>query len=225
MLPYVVLHNAVSLDGRIDWINIDMELFYGLIQGWNEEATLVGSETVISSINETPEQDDDAIEPPPKKADDPRPLLVIPDSRGRVQSWSCLRRQPYWRDIVVMCSHRTPEAYIERLQANDIGCILAGDDHVDYRSALEELNVRYRVKTVRVDSGGTLNGILLRAGLVDEVSVLFSPVLVGGSSPRTVYRAPDLVSGEGVIPLQLIHVENLKDDIVWLRYRVIRNPR
>ena len=36
---------------------------------------------------------------------------------------------------------------------------------------------------MRVDSGGALNGALLRAGLVDELSLLVHPVLVG-DAPR-----------------------------------------
>ena len=36
---------------------------------------------------------------------------------------------------------------------------------------------------MRVDSGGALNGALLRAGLVDEISLLVHPVLVG-DAPR-----------------------------------------
>jgi 2,5-diamino-6-(ribosylamino)-4(3H)-pyrimidinone 5'-phosphate reductase len=88
--------------------------------------------------------------------------------------------------------------------------------------ALEELNARYGVRTVRVDSGGTLNGVLLRAGLVDEVSVLIGPCLVGGTTPRSIFRAPDLTSSEGVVELKLTHVEKLKGDVVWLRYEVVR---
>jgi len=36
---------------------------------------------------------------------------------------------------------------------------------------------------------GRLNGVLFRAGLVDEVSVLVNPCLVGGTSPRSIFRA------------------------------------
>jgi 2,5-diamino-6-(ribosylamino)-4(3H)-pyrimidinone 5'-phosphate reductase len=65
-------------------------------------------------------------------------------------------------------------------------------------------------------------GVLLRAGLVDEVSVLVDPCLVGGTTPRSIFIAPDLTSAEGVIPLRLIHAENVKGDTVWLRYEVVR---
>ncbi|HJX61267.1 MAG TPA: dihydrofolate reductase family protein, partial [Dehalococcoidia bacterium] len=104
----------------------------------------------------------------------------------------------------------------------NIDCILTGDDHVDLRAALEELNARYGVKVVRVDSGGTLNGALLRAGLVDEVSLLIHPSLVGGTTPRSIFLAPDLASANGVAQLRLAHVEQLEGDLVWLRYEVVQ---
>jgi riboflavin biosynthesis pyrimidine reductase len=38
---------------------------------------------------------------------------------------------------------------------------------------------RYGVRAVQVDAGGRLNGHLLHAGLVDELSVMLGPYLVG----------------------------------------------
>ncbi len=55
------------------------------------------------------------------------------------------------------------------------------------------------MKTVRVDSGGKLNGELLRLGLVDEISLLVHPYLVGGQSPASMFRAADLVHEVGVL--------------------------
>jgi 2,5-diamino-6-(ribosylamino)-4(3H)-pyrimidinone 5'-phosphate reductase len=147
---------------------------------------------------------------------------VVVDSRGRFLYWQRIRREPYWRDAVALCSHSTPQTYLDYLQKSHIEYILAGDDRVDLRGALEELSARYQVQIVRVDSGGILNGVLLRAGLVDEVSVLVDPCLVGGTTPRSIFVAPDLTSAEGVIPLRLIHVENVKGDTVWLRYEVLK---
>jgi 2,5-diamino-6-(ribosylamino)-4(3H)-pyrimidinone 5'-phosphate reductase len=63
---------------------------------------------------------------------------------------------------------------------------------------------------VRVDSGGALNGALLRAGLVDEVSLLVHPVLAG-DAPRW-YGSPP----PG--PLALEPMDGGAPD--WLRYRV-----
>ena len=71
-----------------------------------------------------------------------------------------------------------------------------------------------------MDSGGTLNGVLLREGVVDEVSLLIDPSLVGGTSPRSVFVAPELASPDDVIGARLTHVEDLGNGVVWLRYDV-----
>ena len=149
-------------------------------------------------------------------------MLVVPDSRGRVRNWQTLREAPYWRDMIALCSNSTPDSYLDYLSKRHIEYIVAGDDHVDLRLALEEINDRYGVETVRVDSGGTLNGVLLRAGLVSEISVLIDPCLVGGTTQRSIFRAPDLTSPDGVIGLRLIDIEKLPNDVIWLRYEVER---
>ncbi len=228
MIPRVVIHMLVSLDGRIDWLVApDMVgslygLYYELASRWKEDATLAGADTILASLNNVPKEDEKAFEPRKIDPSDQRPILVIPDSRGRVRSWHYLRALPYWRDGVALCSRSTPQEYLDYLQKRHIDYIIAGDDHVDLQKALEEMESRYGVKTVRVDSGGVLNGVLLRAGLVDEVSVLIHPSLVGGSTPRSFFRAPDLTSHEGVINLRLMSIERLKDDITWLRYEVTK---
>ncbi|MEE8374009.1 MAG: RibD family protein [Dehalococcoidia bacterium] len=224
MLPRVVLHNEVSLDGRFDWVTPDLGQFYELASRWKEDATLAGSETLLSAYPEEQLSADDmeGAQPPEKNPDDTRPLLVVPDSRGRLRSWHLLRKEPYWRDVVALCSRSTPEAYLDYLSERHVEYVVAGDDHVDLRAALEELNARYGVLTVRVDGGGSLNGALLRAGLVDEVSLLIDPCLVGGTTPRSVFQAADLNSSDSVIQLRLVHFEKVKGDVVWLRYEVVK---
>jgi 2,5-diamino-6-(ribosylamino)-4(3H)-pyrimidinone 5'-phosphate reductase len=220
MLPRIILHNAASLDGRLDWIAPDLGRFYELASRWREDATLVGSNTILAE--EAPPEDEMDLIPPVVKSDDPRPLLVVPDSWGRVHSWHHLRKQGHWKGMVALVSSSTPHKYLDYLKKRSIDYVIAGKEKVDLREALEELNLRYRVDTVRVDSGGTLNGVLLRGGLVDEISLLVHPVLVGGTSSRSFFRAADLGSAEGVIRLKLTHAEGLAEDVVWLRYKVIK---
>lgn len=224
MLPRVIMHNAVSVDGRVDWISPDLGQFYGLASTWREDVTLAGSETILTAeaMDGVSPEEVEASELQPSNPDDSRPLLAIVDSRGRLRNWLWWRKQPYWRDVVALCSHSTPSAYLDYLRERQVNYIVAGDDHVDLRVVLEEFNARYGAKVVRVDSGGTLNGALLRAGLVDEVSLMIDPSLVGGTTARSIFRAPDLTSPEGVIKLRLIGVERLGGEAVWLRYEVIK---
>jgi 2,5-diamino-6-(ribosylamino)-4(3H)-pyrimidinone 5'-phosphate reductase len=221
MLPRVILFNVVSVDGRIDGFEPDLELYYGLASKWNEDATLVGSETILTGEDEIPEETEEDLEPL-EKTEDKGSILVIPDSRGRVRTWHALRKWPYWREFVALVSKSTPEDYIEYLEKRHIDYIVAGDDKADLRAALEKLNEKYGIETVRVDSGGTLNGVLLRDGLVTDLSVLIAPTAIGGTSPQSIYRADDLSSSKCAIKLKLEHMEKMKDGYVWLKYTVVK---
>ncbi len=227
-LPRVILHTAVSADGRIDGHAPDIGLYYGLAAKFEEDATLGGSETLLRAPGQGTDQDAEAPGPdsesgaPEAGGADQRPLLVLVDSRGRVRNLAWWRRQPYWRDIVVLVSRATPRDHLDYLKSLGIEAIVRGDDKTDLRAGLEALAYRFGVRTVRVDSGGTLNGVLLRLGLVDEFSLLVSPALVGGTSPRSSFRAPDLETPAGAIPLRLIHLEKFDGGAVWLRYEIVK---
>lgn len=220
MLPKVIVHTEVSVDGRMDWLTDDDFLYYRLIGHMPHDAMLSGSATMLAAFPK-PDDEEDAAAQPPEKAPGLQRLVIV-DSRGQIRSWRQIRNSEYWGEVTALCSHATPQTYLDELAALGIDTIVAGDDHVDLRAALLELSERYGITTVRTDSGGILNGVLLREGLVGELSLLLSPMLVGGTSPRSFYVAPDLTSEEKIIPLRLTHVENVEGDFVWLRYEVVQ---
>lgn len=220
MLPRVILYNAISLDGSIDLTSVDMGTYYGLVAVWHEDATMAGSKTILKGGSKVPPERPKDFEPWKVDPDDRRAVLVVPDSRGRVRSWHFLRRSGYWRDVMALCSRSTPKSYLRYLEKRHIGFIIAGERKVDLRAALETLRADFGMKTVRVDSGGTLNGILLREGLVSELSLLIHPDIVGGAMPRAFYAGPAMP--EGFARLELFGMRRVGKGLVWLRYRVVR---
>ena len=70
-----------------------------------------------------------------------------------------------------------------------------------------------------LEGGGRINGALLRAGLVDEVSLLVAPVADGRIGTPSLLDVED----DATYRLVLDEVERRGDDILWLRYRV--SPR
>lgn len=224
MLPRVLVHVAASLDGRTDWIDVDLGLHYGLAARWQPDCMLTGADTILADPGYAPEagdEPDDGAVAGGDSREDARPRLVVVDSRGRVGNWRALRAVPFWSEPTALCSRSTPSEYLQYLERRAVDAIVAGDDCVDLRAALEQLADRFAVRRVEVDSGGALHGALLRAGLVHEVSVLVHPALVGGSSPRWWYPAPDLQGPEGAVPLRLVDLEKVGDEVVWLRYDVV----
>lgn len=224
MLPRVILHIATSLDGRITNFPADLEVYYSLAATWNPDAILFGSETVLAAVRDDPSlevpPEHDEMFTPPEGAKDTRPLLVIADSRGRVRCWDAIRRWPYMRDLVAFCSSSTPEEYLSYLEDQKIAAIVAGTDRIDMRKALEMLNKKYGVGTVRIDSGGTLNSVLLDAGVVDEVSVLIHPFLAGGRADPTMFDPIKAGFVDLQIPLTHIKTEMVGNGLVWARYSV-----
>lgn len=231
--PKVVIFNCTSLDGRMDGGvgTADMGLYYQLAASWKADAMLSGSNTILAAFSGAAFAEQ--VEPPPpaepagengngaEELDSMAiPYLVVVDSRGRIHNWAQILAQPFWRKVIVLCSSATPPAYLDELASQGVTWIAAGEQRVDLRRALEILCAESGIRCLRVDSGGVLNGALLRAGLVDEVSVLLTPLLVGGESPRSLFVAPDATSPEQTIPLRLAHCEQVGEGRVWLRYQV-----
>ncbi|HEX2028752.1 MAG TPA: RibD family protein [Nitriliruptorales bacterium] len=230
--PRVVTHNAISVDGRLDGFSPDLARYYQLAGTFPQQAILSGSGTVLAAatsrgvemVGEDPARSggdvrtEEASLPGARAEEASLPLMVIVDSQGRLTRLDWLRSRPHWHDVLILCSSATPAAHLDRLDRSGTPYEVVGDEHVDLVAALDVLGHRYGVRHVRVDAGPGLNGALLRAGLVDEVSILLAPYLVGHRSPQPLHLFDGLASEAR--RLQLISVEQLPDDHVWLRYVV-----
>jgi 2,5-diamino-6-(ribosylamino)-4(3H)-pyrimidinone 5'-phosphate reductase len=205
--PKVVVHVAISLDARIDGFEPDVGTYYDLIGTWDEDATLCGSGTILAA---RPEPDpEDAPPPEPPDPGDTRPLLAVIDSRGRIRSWSRLIAAGHWRGGLALCSSRTPEQQLAYLRRHNIEYELIGSDHVDLKGAIDSLAQR-GANTIRIDAGPTLNGLALRAGVVDELSLLVHPVIVGEGRPFA-------VGLDAPIQMRELSREQ-RGELLWLRY-------
>ncbi|WP_406656395.1 RibD family protein [Methanolobus sp. ZRKC2] len=188
MLPEIIMHNTISLDGTIKEFDIDLDLHYQILSSFNPDATLVGSVTAKTGIemfieNIPQEESSDFTKPPIEENGDSQfcnPYWIIVDSKGVLEGLlHVYRRSEHCRDIVVLVSEETPRSYIDYLQERNYEYIVSGKEQVDYKKALEICRKRYDFKRVVIDSGNTLCGILLDKGLVDRVSLIISPVIVG----------------------------------------------
>jgi 2,5-diamino-6-(ribosylamino)-4(3H)-pyrimidinone 5'-phosphate reductase len=227
--PRVTIYNEISLDGRINGFDQDVGRYYRLGFRWRSDAILMGSVTAQAFGPAEPADQQTRRVPAPERLPvvpgfedlvyEPRPLLVVPDSRGRVRNWTHALAQPWYGAIVVLTSRVTPPDYLQYLNRRGIAHLTAGDDQIDLSAALELLQARYSVKSVRTDCGGLLNGALLAAGLVDEVAVIINPSLAASPRSQSFVTLPHGVSTV-TLPLALREVDRLNDGAVWLHYDV-----
>ncbi len=211
MLPKVILHIESSLDGRIDWLKFDNFVYYRIIKDWDVDGMISGSNTMLAAEM----SDDTGIA---KLSDQ---YLVVVDSKGKINNWDIIKRQAYWNDQpIVLCSEKTPKRYLRYLSDLQIHTIIHGKDQVDLTASLEAIQEKFGINVLRVDSGGILSGVLLRQGLIDEVSVVVSPQLTGGLTPKSIFVASDLTSFDDVIDLELLNYEVIDQNYVHMYYRV-----
>jgi 2,5-diamino-6-(ribosylamino)-4(3H)-pyrimidinone 5'-phosphate reductase len=212
--PHVIVHNAVSANGMLTGFEVDMGLYYRLAGTLGCQADLVGSGTILAAP-ESRQHDDPGEQYPAGRGSGS--LLVIPDSRGAVRCWGFLQRSGFWGGFVSIVTDATPDEHIAYLRRRGIEVVHAGAERVDLPEMLARLAERFGVERVRTDSGGRLNGALLAAGLVDELSLLVTPVVSTGLS-----AVPLFAGDTGVFALTLTHEERFGGGQVWLRYDVVR---
>ncbi|GAA1121228.1 hypothetical protein GCM10009630_18790 [Kribbella jejuensis] len=151
----------------------------------------------------------------------PHMWFTVVDSRGRVR-WT--EKHADW-DPLVLVSRSTPADYLGYLRRERICYLVAGDDRVDLWQALELMKSELGITCVLSTAGGGLNGVLLRAGLIDELYLTVLPALIGGLGTPSVMDGPPLAVGEAPTPLELLSVHTDTSGSVRLHYRSTADSR
>lgn len=212
----IVLHNSVSLDGSLLGFDADLAAHYRIAGGFKAGIHLVGSETALVGLKTffrklPAERESDLVKP---DANPRLPLWVIPDTHGRLKNkLHVLRQAGYCRDVVILTASHTPKGYLHYLTERHYDWHYMGKRPVQYDHAFDVLAREYKARTLLVDAGKTLNGILLNAGLVDEISLLVHPALAGGG------RFPLFADLKADGRLRLLKHKGVAGKL-WLHYRV-----
>lgn len=119
--------------------------------------------------------------------------------------------------VVAILSERVSDGYLEFLRERGVSYLLAGGEEIDLPLAMRKIHERFGVKTLMLEGGGKINGGMLRAGLIDEISLLVAPVADGRMGLAALFDAED--SGGAPQRLELLSIERRANDILWLRYR------
>lgn len=217
MKPKVIMHSQISLDGEID--GFDPSPYYILANRFKADMILFGSDTVLTGTKECPLEKETDFFKPVFEPDDQRISWVIPDSRGRLKNLHLYRNSLYCKDVIILVSKATPESHLRYLAERQYDFIIAGEDHVDYQKAFEVLANKYNCHTIRTDSGGVLTNVLLEQGLVDEISLIISPVLVG-TGIHNLFRS---LSIPDKIHLKLVQSEVYDRDYLFVIYQVLNS--
>lgn len=218
--------NAVSLDGSFVDFDVDMRLFQEHTQDYRSVMILEGSQSLVTGLTEMnkgvipPEEEADFIKSEKRPEE---PYFVVPDSRGISKGLLHMSRRlsrlmGMSNDVTVLVTEKTPGEFIDYLEERHYDYHVCGEDKVDFTRAFSLLRETYGADRIRIDAGPTLNGVLLKQGLIDEIILQVFPVIVGRKSNKLLHHLTD---SEVNINLELIEVKDAGKGVVFLHYKVI----
>lgn len=142
------------------------------------------------------------------------PVRIIIDSRARIPLNSRIIRSSKKIQTIVGTTRNAPIRKIKSLKKVGVQVLITGKRKVNIKSLFQQLE-SLGLKRILIEGGGEINWSVLKIGLVNELIVSISPVVVGGRNAKT------LVEGEGIsnitdgIKLKLIRIlTNNKNEIV-----------
>ena len=219
-LPFVIVKYAASLDGRIAsasadsrWVSGPETLRWAHANRPKVDAILVGSSTVVID-------DPQLTARPEGVADSRQPLRVVLDSAGRIPIEA--RVLGPGSPTLVATTQRSSRRWRDGIAKTGADVVVLPEEQSG-RVALQELlrDLGNRgVLSLLVEGGGVIHGSFFDQRLVDKVTAVIAPMIVGAAT------APAAVAGRGAqrmaeaTRLRDVTVERLGEDILVTGYPV-----
>ena len=222
--PITTLFMLMSLDGKIspgasDALDVDKDfpkidgLKEGLPQYYEIEQT-----TDLWSFNTGRVQEKMGVNQKPYPDKTPVSFVLLDNNHLTEHGvrYFCKKSQVF----VLITSNKDHPAY--NIQENNLHIIF--QEKLSLKDALHELKSSYGCNKLTIQSGGTVNGLFLRAKLFDYIDVVVAPVLIGGKETASLIDGSSILSENELSELgvlKLIDCTVLNDSYIRVRYQVI----
>lgn len=226
MKPYIICHMLSSIDGKIDGAALtavipdgEYEATGAMLKG---DAWVCGRTTMQQHFAEKK-----SFVSKTNKPAGPQPVHVAQRAKSYAVSIDTVGKLKWSENdidgdhLICVVSEQAPEDYLSMLREVGISYIVTGKTSVDLAKAVELLGQHFDIKTLLLEGGGYINGAFLKAGLVDEVSLLMVPGIDGRHDIPAVFDGVSIATKDAV-PLKLKSVEQRKNDTIWIRYKVMK---
>jgi 5-amino-6-(5-phosphoribosylamino)uracil reductase len=228
MKPYVICHMCTTIDGRIlssRWVDAPAwmrgKLFETTAASFGIGAWLVGTTTMkefadgnfkLKPAKEQIERVDHVADPKAKS------FAIGADAKGVLR----YKRSDVDGDhVVLLVSELVSNDYLAHLRSAGVSYLFCGRDHVDVRIALRKIGDVLGIRKLLLEGGGTFNGAVLKAGLIDEISQVIVPVIDGGAGVRGMCDIPGKAPKKAAATLRVTSHKKLRGGVNWFRYRVV----
>lgn len=225
MKPYVICHMMGSLDGRIKqniWnLKGHPNYFEETAAKIKTDGWLVGRITMqefSSRKNHLTAKKNFRI---PKEdfvaRHNAKAFAVVIDPSGKCQWESNMVTTEH---VIEILTEKVSSNYLHHLQSKNVSYLFGGKKEIDLDLVLQKLYSIFNIRRIRIDGGGHVNGSFLKAGLIDEFSLILAPVADGTTGSPTVFEAEEGYGKRQATWFTLKSVKKIYKDFLWLRYVV-----
>jgi 2,5-diamino-6-(ribosylamino)-4(3H)-pyrimidinone 5'-phosphate reductase len=106
--------------------------------------------------------------------------------------------------------------------------ILYYENEINFTDLFKQLKYKYNIETMTLQTGGTLNSVILRNKLIDKISIVMAPALIGGKNTSTLIDGESIKSFDElkeIKVLKLIDVIKLNHSYINLKYEIINETK
>ena len=229
--PHVICHMSSTVDGRVKikrWSRLDVD---AVVHGPYEDihAKLKADAWICGRVT----MNGYAMGDPPPPYDGPaiprEDFIAKPDADGYAigfdahgkMNWGT-RNDITGDHVVVILTEAVGDAHLDALRHAGVSYLFGGRDAIDIPLVLDKLAAKLGIERLLLEGGGRINGSFLKAGCVDEISLLLAPAvdgLIGAPSVFDYDGAEDDATVKGMA-LDLTSSEQLAGGVLWLRYAI-----
>jgi 2,5-diamino-6-(ribosylamino)-4(3H)-pyrimidinone 5'-phosphate reductase len=146
--------------------------------------------------------------------------FVLVDNKPNLNKQGILNLTKNLKELYIITTNKNHPA--NKLKIDNLK-VLYYPKKIDFKQAFNKLNTEFAVKRMTIQSGGTLNTTLIREGLIDRVSIVIVPCLVGGKDTSTPMDGNSLTSINElkyIKALKLHKINRLRNSYLHLIYYV-----
>jgi 2,5-diamino-6-(ribosylamino)-4(3H)-pyrimidinone 5'-phosphate reductase len=104
--------------------------------------------------------------------------------------------------------------------------IMFYDKEIDFVDVFRRFKEEFNIERVTIQTGGTLNAQLLRLGLIDEISIVVAPCLIGGANTQSLVGGESLHTEKDLINVKALKLKKcniLENNYLHLQYEVVND--
>lgn len=215
---YVILNAAMSIDGKISTRKNDSAISskLDLVRVHKLRSTVDGIMIGISTVL----GDDPMLTVRYSTKGTKNPTRIIIDSKARIPLNSRIIESSNKIQTIIAVTHNASSRRIKEIQKKGAQVLVYGNGKVNLRNLFQQLE-KMGLKKIIVEGGGEINWSVLKLGLVNELVVTISPVVIGGRDAKTLVEGKGFTNISDGIKMKLSNkiIQNENEIVLFYKLR------